>query len=135
MHGEACSGHGQHHRHHRNALALPSENPSKNTNLVFCDSCGMCNCFKRKTRHYNQDCSRAEGLNELKKPGMIGKKCPKCAQGVFKKAGCHHMTCPSCGTHFCWLCLEVFVDAKSTYDHLVEKHRRITIEQHYGEEF
>ena len=92
-------------------------------------------CFKCKTRHYDQDCSQAEGLNELKKAGMIVKKCPKCGQGVSKKAGCHHMTCPSCGTHFCWLCLEVFDDAKSTYDHLVEKHGGITIEQHYGEEF
>jgi hypothetical protein len=33
------------------------------------------------------------------------KKCPGCKIYIEKNEGCSHMTCRSCGTHFCWHCL------------------------------
>lgn len=35
-------------------------------------------------------------------PGQ--KMCPTCRAIIFKNGGCNHMTCTSCGQHFCWTC-------------------------------
>ena len=32
--------------------------------------------------------------------------CPHCSLIFEHKMGCKHMTCKSCGTKFCWLCLQ-----------------------------
>mmetsp|Transcript_79660 Transcript_79660/g.257610 ORF Transcript_79660/g.257610 Transcript_79660/m.257610 type:complete len:1029 (-) Transcript_79660:255-3341(-) len=31
-------------------------------------------------------------------------KCPKCSNSINRNGGCNHMTCKSCGTHFCYVC-------------------------------
>mmetsp|Transcript_35535 Transcript_35535/g.115098 ORF Transcript_35535/g.115098 Transcript_35535/m.115098 type:complete len:1029 (-) Transcript_35535:288-3374(-) len=31
-------------------------------------------------------------------------KCPKCSANINRNGGCNHMTCKSCGKHFCYVC-------------------------------
>ena len=33
-----------------------------------------------------------------------GQVCPNCSNGVERIAGCFHMQCPTCATHFCYEC-------------------------------
>lgn len=33
-----------------------------------------------------------------------GQVCPNCANGIERSAGCFHMQCPHCATHFCYEC-------------------------------
>ncbi len=46
------------------------------------------------------------------------KFCPNCTVAVMKVGGCDHITC-QCGTHFCWICLEI-KDSYFIYAHLRE---------------
>ncbi|KAL4501745.1 hypothetical protein ABPG73_019882 [Tetrahymena malaccensis] len=46
-----------------------------------------------------------------------GRYCPTCKAPIIKNGGCDHMTCKSCGTHFCWKCVQVFDEAE-IYKHL-----------------
>ncbi|KAK6192740.1 hypothetical protein SNE40_004162 [Patella caerulea] len=50
------------------------------------------------------------------------KMCPKCKTLIEKTYGCHHMSCKSCGNHFCWLCLASFGTAEECYNHLAKNH-------------
>jgi hypothetical protein len=51
------------------------------------------------------------------------KPCPRCNVAIFKVAGCNHMTCSSCNSHFCWVCnAGPYRTAKDTYIHLNEIH-------------
>ncbi|KAK9844924.1 hypothetical protein WJX74_008697 [Apatococcus lobatus] len=40
----------------------------------------------------------------LKAIQKSSKQCPTCKMAIQKAAGCSHMICGSCGTHFCWRC-------------------------------
>lgn len=46
------------------------------------------------------------------------KRCPKCKTAIEKNGGCDHMTCNSCGSHFCWQCVREFPNANDVYRHL-----------------
>ncbi|KAJ3368718.1 translation termination inhibitor protein itt1 [Allomyces arbusculus] len=35
---------------------------------------------------------------------LNAQRCPYCRQAVIKAGGCNHMTCATCGGHFCYLC-------------------------------
>jgi hypothetical protein len=48
------------------------------------------------------------------------KRCPTCRILVQKTEGCNHMECP-CGTHFCWICLQVS-DRATIYEHMRNVH-------------
>ncbi|KAL0566600.1 hypothetical protein V5O48_015410 [Marasmius crinis-equi] len=49
------------------------------------------------------------------------KKCPSCQVWIEKSAGCNHMTCKLCNTHFCWVCMGVF-EPGMIYRHMGEVH-------------
>ncbi|KAL9629000.1 MAG: hypothetical protein Q9164_007064, partial [Protoblastenia rupestris] len=77
----------------------------------------------------------SEGTLALKKwmEKNKGKPCPKCETPIQKAYGCNHMQCPSCSTHFCWFCMEVF-DVHEIYNHMTAKHGNIGIEAAEDEE-
>ncbi|ORZ36100.1 hypothetical protein BCR44DRAFT_1380522, partial [Catenaria anguillulae PL171] len=43
--------------------------------------------------------------------------CPQCRQGVSRSAGCAHMTCSACGTHFCFNCGANLGHLQNPYKH------------------
>eukprot|EP00873_Tetraselmis_striata_P029498 jgi/Tetstr1/449762/TSEL_036827.t1 len=48
--------------------------------------------------------------------------CPMCGAVTHKIAGCNHMTCTGCQTHWCWACARFHADnGKAVYDHQLEK--------------
>lgn len=51
-------------------------------------------------------CSGADTLMMVWGPDVqkSTKQCPTCKMAIQKAAGCSHMICGSCGTHFCWRC-------------------------------
>ncbi|KAJ7184679.1 hypothetical protein C8R46DRAFT_1343710 [Mycena filopes] len=53
------------------------------------------------------------------------KQCPNCHADIEKTGGCNHMTCASCRTHICWVCMKTFSDAGSDggiYPHMKRVH-------------
>ncbi|KAF8786845.1 uncharacterized protein LOC129971350 [Argiope bruennichi] len=46
------------------------------------------------------------------------KRCPKCNTAIEKNGGCDHMTCHTCRSHFCWVCVREFPDAAAVYRHI-----------------
>ncbi|KAI0766947.1 hypothetical protein BD413DRAFT_605706 [Trametes elegans] len=58
------------------------------------------------------------------------KACPKCGTDVEKNGGCNHMRCVRCGTHMCWICMQVFTEVDSSggvYAHMRKTHGGIGI--------
>ncbi|KDQ63877.1 hypothetical protein JAAARDRAFT_54068 [Jaapia argillacea MUCL 33604] len=43
-------------------------------------------------------------------------RCPNCEVGVEKSAGCNHMTCARCKTHFCYRCAQK-LNPSNPYEH------------------
>lgn len=56
--------------------------------------------------------------------GKDVKNCPYCKYTIEKKEGCNHIEC-KCGTHICWVCLEVFKTGDDCYGHLRNVHMAI----------
>ncbi|KAF2769578.1 hypothetical protein EJ03DRAFT_89184 [Teratosphaeria nubilosa] len=50
------------------------------------------------------------------------KRCPKCTVVIEKDAGCNHMTCINCYTHFCFECLAATRTGDELYRHLIDVH-------------
>ncbi|RDD43329.1 ATP-dependent RNA helicase DEAH12, chloroplastic [Trichoplax sp. H2] len=52
------------------------------------------------------------------------KRCPgkNCSAAIEKSAGCNHMECNFCHTHFCWICLAAFTTSSECYYHLEQMH-------------
>ena len=52
-------------------------------------------------------------LNTCSTKGLYGvqvpevRACPHCKKAINHKEACKHMTCPSCGTEFCYICLSI----------------------------
>ncbi|XP_043712834.1 ATP-dependent RNA helicase DEAH12, chloroplastic-like [Telopea speciosissima] len=45
------------------------------------------------------------------------KVCPACGFTIEKVDGCNHIEC-KCGSHICWVCLELFNSSDKCYDHM-----------------
>lgn len=82
--------------------------------------CGSCSKFVcatcREILSTGHVCKK-EILDNLQALNNDSKECPKCAVRIFRSAGCNHMFCTHCGTHFDWLSGEVLRSNQSTNGH------------------
>lgn len=93
-----------------------------------CSKCCATTCTACKAAHEGVSCAEyryetsdeAKAMEKLKKE-LGFKDCPECKTSMEKRDGCDHMTCPGCGTHICWRCLETFATGRLCYEHLNEK--------------
>jgi len=60
-----------------------------------------------------------EELLTLRMLSKDSQNCPKCHVLITRSAGCNHMTCRSCGTHFCYKCGKE-LDPSDPYAHFRE---------------
>ncbi|KAI5809430.1 hypothetical protein BZA77DRAFT_298002 [Pyronema omphalodes] len=99
--------------------------------LEICTNCkveahdGM-SCEEYKISKHD-DKEAEEQFQKWKKNHGI-QSCPKCKTDIEKISGCNHMTCATCRTHICWVCLKTFESSGPVYDHMNEKHGGIGIE-------
>lgn len=77
--------------------------------------CGDSVCIKCKSSdHYPCPCDLYRKWKDFEKSTdateiwlkTCTKECPKCKTRIQKNAGCSHMACKNCNTHFCWICLQ-----------------------------
>ena len=96
------------------------------TPLVCCQSCNTEFCYFHSNAHSSktgQPTTIAHCIKYHKKSldndranvdyavnTLRSKPCPSCGMAVSKEGGCNQMKCPSCNTHFCWLCGAVVDD-------------------------
>ena len=89
---------------------VPSDRPS----AVTC-GCGFDFCFAcTNESHLPTTCAASvkwseKNSSESQNVSWIianTKPCPKCRKPIEKNQGCNHMTCRSCRTEFCWICLK-----------------------------
>eukprot|EP01129_Flabellula_baltica_P011480 TRINITY_DN503_c0_g1_i1.p1 TRINITY_DN503_c0_g1~~TRINITY_DN503_c0_g1_i1.p1 ORF type:complete len:420 (+),score=78.60 TRINITY_DN503_c0_g1_i1:645-1904(+) len=89
----------------------------RNENITC--NCGHRFCFRCSDEaHQPARCVDAVKWNKINEGGddslnekyisTISKKCPNCNNNIEKNGGCNHMTCRSCGYHFCWQCMGKF---------------------------
>lgn len=88
--------------------------------MVQCD-CSLIWCFGCKLEgHYPATCEAIEWYNKqnnrstrvtaednlatLNWLNKFTQDCPACKSPIEKNGGCNHMTCRTCGGHFCWVC-------------------------------
>lgn len=79
---------------------------------MSCGACGMEFCYYHSNAHEGRSCQdyqreiareerrMAEGVLRGTKP------CPLCGIVTEKLSGCNHMTCGTCGGHWCWMCAQ-----------------------------
>ena len=76
-------------------------------------------------------CCEKKGQKSLEEaPDALVKSCPGCKTPAVKSGGCHHMTCPMCQEHWCWLCnaggmTNTGEGTLDVYTHLWDTHGRI----------
>ena len=104
-----------------------SEGITKSTTpLVCCQSCNTEFCYFHSNAHSSKNgepTTVAHCIEYHKKSldndranvdyavnALRSKPCPSCGMAVSKEGGCNQMKCPSCNTHFCWLCGAVVDD-------------------------
>lgn len=82
----------------------------------------------QKMKFKCSDCSRA--LEDAKSTTELGYKlCPNpdCKIPTDKSGGCNHITCGSCGIHWCWTCERLAFDngtefdSHNIYDHMMDE--------------
>jgi hypothetical protein len=56
------------------------------------------------------------------------KACPTCKADLEKNGGCNHITCASCGTHMCWVCMMTFPSGGEVYGHMGRVHNSIGLD-------
>jgi len=109
------------------AESSQSERNTKSTTpLVCCRSCNTEFCYFHSNAHSTKtgQPTTIEHCIEYHKKSLDNdqanvdyavntlrsKPCPSCGMAVSKEGGCNQMKCPSCNTHFCWLCGAVVDD-------------------------
>jgi E3 ubiquitin-protein ligase RNF14 len=107
-------------------------NSSEDGRLAICESCEFAFCRICKTGWHgdyvacNIKRDDAELTAEEKASFDYIRKhtspCPTCQVPVQKQAGCNHMTCFQCRTHFCYLCSS-WLDPRDPYTHFNSKER------------
>lgn len=91
----------------------------------FCEPCTAQKEREEKARMAVVDVDKGVddlGFNIVQIDGKFEKErqCPHCATRQGRIDGCAHMTCCSCGEHFCWCCGNGFDSATDVYNHLTE---------------
>lgn len=97
--------------------------------LAICEDCGFAfcsRCFQSWHGEFKycappRDAAElsAEEQASLDYIRLHSTPCPTCAAPAQKTAGCNHMTCNRCDTHFCYLC-SAWLDPKNPYMHFSE---------------
>ena len=91
--------------------------------IYFCDRCNKTYCsICCNLEHDGYPCNDKGKELFDKYFKANAKSCPKCSTPIEKNAGCNHMTCFVCRTHFCWLCLQTTENETKMYDHLRSSH-------------
>lgn len=68
-----------------------------------CGSCKLRVCLKCREADSESHTCNPDTLESLKTISTDSKPCPKCCAPVFRIAGCNHMFCTNCRTHFDWI--------------------------------
>ena len=105
---------------------------SRGVKYLTCSSCAVTICSACHSKaHSFLSCADWRGLSRPSKEDQLTsqwasnngtKKCPKCEVIIQKAEGCHHVHCPMCHTHICWVCLGTFNDSTDIYTHLSMVH-------------
>ncbi|XP_023232981.1 ATP-dependent RNA helicase DEAH12, chloroplastic-like [Centruroides sculpturatus] len=103
--------------------------PSINQNTVwtcplcYITICSLCGCKV----HPGMSCKMAEEMQKdsdyslkvwMKQDPQNRKTCTACRSPIQKDGGCNHILCSKCGSHMCWLCLQIFSNGNLVYEHL-----------------
>lgn len=92
------------------------------------DSCGIVSCRLCKLEtHIPLSCeeqAKERGLDarhivEEAMTEALVRTCNKCKNKFVKDYGCNKMTCPTCGTHMCYVCKQTVTN----YNHFSDSHR------------
>jgi len=77
---------------------------------MACGACGAQFCYFHSNAHPGRSCEEYQRQVAKEERIMMDgalrgtKPCPICGIATEKLSGCNHMTCSSCGGHWCWLC-------------------------------
>ncbi|KAH8794580.1 hypothetical protein DL96DRAFT_1481895, partial [Flagelloscypha sp. PMI_526] len=128
---------GEYHYYPSPDCEMVSRTPAENDRpgqVLTCPSCLVqicphCNVTFHEgltcAEHRDQASGGYKALEQWKKEHGV-KSCPKCGVDIEKAGGCNHMTCVTCKTHICWICLQTFpenaVHGLRVYDHLGKVH-------------
>ena len=104
---------------------LATLNRSPDWTHILCPSCHEVKKYVQESCSVHIDDTYRLVCNDCSPKAY--KECPNCGILIEKGEGCLHMEC-NCGTHFCWLCLEIH-DEKNIYKHIDENHENILEEQ------
>ncbi|KAK0404456.1 hypothetical protein QR680_017463 [Steinernema hermaphroditum] len=95
-------------------------------NVMKCMVCGACT-------HDDVSCEENEAMTKdsqrgleywIQKDPKNRRACVVCRMLIVKDAGCNHMHCRNCGTHFCWICDFISDEGvPGVYKHLYDAHR------------
>ena len=89
------------------------------TPVITCSSCNTEFCYFHSNAHQGQSCLDYHSASleldraniEFANRVLQVKPCPNCGIAVSKEGGCNQIKCPSCNTHFCWLCSAIIDDS------------------------
>ncbi|OTA98764.1 hypothetical protein M426DRAFT_69150, partial [Hypoxylon sp. CI-4A] len=108
---------------------------SATSKMQTCPSCLVPVCTCCHAQHGAMTCADYKDLStggyaafERAKKEIGIKDCPVCKSSLEKTEGCNHVTC-RCGANICWICLRDFDLADECYDHMLQVHRGIGLEQ------
>jgi hypothetical protein len=109
----------------------PADDDVRSTSIQ-CADCLVILCAGCGQSHEGMTCQEhketlEDPLHHFAKANDV-RRCPKkgCGARIMKNGGCNHMTCPSCSSHICWVCMKLFA-RDEIYDHMRDDHGGIGI--------